>query len=55
MNEDRAARFQRLQRRCAWTLLAIQAGAMLALVPGGLATDLRDAAASWSSAADIGD
>jgi STE24 endopeptidase len=44
MNEDRAARFQRLQRRCAWLMLTIQASAMLALVPGGFAIDLRDAA-----------
>jgi Zn-dependent protease with chaperone function len=44
MNEDRAARFQRLQRRCTWTLLTVQVGAMLALVPGGFAQSVRDAA-----------
>jgi STE24 endopeptidase len=44
MNEDRASRFQRLQRRCAWSALAIQAGALLALVPGGIAPRVRDLA-----------
>jgi len=44
MNEDRASRFQRLQRRCAWLSLAIHAGAMVALLPGGIALWLRDGA-----------
>ena len=44
MNEDRASRYQRLQRRCAWLLLGVQVGAMIALVPGGLGRELRDVA-----------
>ena len=36
VNEDKAARFHRLQRRCFWLSLATQAGTMLALVPGGV-------------------
>ena len=45
MNENKASRFQRLQRRCAWWSLAVQSSVMLALVPGGMARALRDAAA----------
>ena len=44
MNEDKAARFHRLQRRCFWLSLATQAGTMLALVPGGVSGRMRDAA-----------
>lgn len=44
MNEDKAARFHRLQRRCFWLSLATQAGTMLALVPGGISRGMRDAA-----------
>ena len=36
VNEDKAARFHRLQRRCFWLSLATQAVTMLALVPGGV-------------------
>lgn len=46
MNEDKAARFHRLQRRCFWLSLATQAGTMLALLPGGLSRSLRDVAVS---------
>ncbi len=44
MNEDKAARYQRLQRRCVWLSLGVQLGAMIALVPGGLGRGLRDVA-----------
>jgi STE24 endopeptidase len=44
VNEDKAARFHRLQRRCFWLSLATQAGTMLALVPGGVSGGMRDAA-----------
>jgi STE24 endopeptidase len=50
VNEDKAARFHRLQRRCFWLSLATQAGTMLALVPGGLSVTIRDAAVSISRA-----
>jgi STE24 endopeptidase len=46
VNEDKAARFHRLQRRCFWLSLATQAGTMLALLPGGLSRSLRDVAVS---------
>lgn len=45
MNEDKSARFHRLQRRCFWLSLATQAATMLALLPGGLSVAMRDAAA----------
>lgn len=50
MNEDKAARFHRLQRRGAWVSLATQAAVMLALVPGGWSVTIRDAAAAISQA-----
>lgn len=58
MNEDKASRYQRLQRRCAWLSLALQIGAIGALVPAGLGLRLRDAAvflthASASSPATV--
>jgi STE24 endopeptidase len=50
VNEDKAARFHRLQRRCFWLSLAMQAGTMLAFVPGGLSVTIRDAAVSITRA-----
>ena len=50
MNEDKAARFHRLQRRCFWLSLATQAGTMLALIPGGVAAAMRDGAVSVTGA-----
>ena len=50
MNEDKAARFHRLQRRCFWLSLATQAGTMLVLVPGGLALGIRELAVSATHA-----
>ena len=50
MNEDKAARFHRLQRRGAWVSLATQAAVMLALVPGGWSVTIRDAAVAISRA-----
>jgi STE24 endopeptidase len=50
VNEDKAARFHRLQRRCFWLSLATQAGTMLALVPGGVSVSLRDVAVSIARA-----
>ncbi len=50
MNEDKAARFHRLQRRCFWTALGIQTIGLLALVPGGWSQRLRDAAMALTGA-----
>jgi STE24 endopeptidase len=50
VNEDKSARFHRLQRRCFWLSLATQAATMLALLPGGLSVAMRDAAALVSRA-----
>jgi STE24 endopeptidase len=56
MNEDKAARYQRLQRRCVWLSLVVQIGAMFALVAGGLGPGMRDVAtaltrgSAWSPA-----
>ena len=50
MNEDKAARFHRLQRRCFWTALGIQTIGLLALVPGGWSQRLRDAAMTLTGA-----
>jgi STE24 endopeptidase len=44
MNEDKAARFHRLQRSCFWTALGIQTIGLLMLVADGWAQRLRDAA-----------
>ena len=44
MNEDKAARFHRLQRRCFWTALGIQTIGLLVLVAGGWSQRVRDAA-----------
>jgi STE24 endopeptidase len=44
VNEDKSTRYNRLQRRCAWLSLTAQGAAMLALLPGGLSLQLRDAA-----------
>lgn len=46
MNEDKAARFHRLQRRCFWFSVATRAFTLLALVPGGLARGIRELAVS---------
>jgi len=51
MNEDKPARFHRLQRRCFWTALALQTVGLLALVPGGWSLRLRDAAMALTGAA----
>jgi STE24 endopeptidase len=45
MNEDKAARFHRLQRRAAWLSLGVQAAIMLTMVAGG-ALMLRNMAVS---------
>ncbi len=50
MNEDKAARFHRLQRRCFWLSLATQAAILLALVPGGLAVRIREWAVALTNA-----
>jgi STE24 endopeptidase len=50
VNEDKAARFHRLQRRGFWLSLATQAGIMLALVPGGVSGAMRDAAVAVTGA-----
>lgn len=44
MNEDKAARYHRLQRRAAWVSLATHAALVLALVAGGLSLRIRDIA-----------
>jgi STE24 endopeptidase len=44
VNEDKAARFHRLQRRCFWFSMTTRAVTLLVLVPGGLAVALRDLA-----------
>jgi STE24 endopeptidase len=50
VNEDKASRYQRLQRRCAWLSLVVQLGAIAALVPGGLGRGLRDVATLLTNA-----
>jgi len=50
VNEDKAARFHRLQRRCFWLSLATQAATLLVLVPGGLAVSIRELAVSMAHA-----
>jgi STE24 endopeptidase len=50
VNEDKAARFHRLQRRCFWLSVATTAMTMLMLVPGGLAISIRELAVSVSRA-----
>jgi STE24 endopeptidase len=50
MNEDKAARFHRLQRRCFWIALGIQAVALLVLVAGGWSQRLRDSAVALTGA-----
>ena len=50
MNEDKAARFHRLQRRCFWVSLATQGITMLALLPGGVSASMRDLAVSITGA-----
>ncbi|HEY7497881.1 MAG TPA: M48 family metalloprotease, partial [Vicinamibacterales bacterium] len=44
MNEDKAARYHRLQRRAAWVSLATHAALVLGLVAGGLSLRVRDIA-----------
>ena len=51
MNEDKAARFHRLQRRCFWFSVATRAVTMLVLVPGGIAIAIRELAVSATGAA----
>jgi STE24 endopeptidase len=46
VNEDKAARFHRLQRRCFWFSVGTRAVTLLALVPGGLAIGIRELAIS---------
>ncbi len=46
MNEDKAARFHRLQRRCFWFSVGTRAFTLLALVPGGFAIGIRELAVS---------
>lgn len=48
MNEDKAARFHRLQRSAAWVSLATQAAVLLAFVAGGWSLTTRDAAVAIS-------
>jgi STE24 endopeptidase len=50
VNEDKAARFHRLQRRCFWLSIATKAATMLLLVPGGLAISIRQLAVSVTGA-----
>jgi STE24 endopeptidase len=50
VNEDKAARFHRLQRRCFWVSLATQGITMLALLPGGVSASMRDLAVSITGA-----
>jgi STE24 endopeptidase len=50
VNEDKAARFHRLSRRAAWLSLALNAGVMAALIPGGMSLVLRDAAVAIAGA-----
>jgi STE24 endopeptidase len=50
VNEDKAARFHRLQRRCFWLSLATHAAIMFVLLAGGLSGAMRDAAALVSRA-----
>jgi STE24 endopeptidase len=50
VNEDKAARFHRLQRRTVWLSLLLQAIALVALLEGGVSRALRDAAISLTGA-----
>jgi STE24 endopeptidase len=50
VNEDKAARFHRLQRRCFWLSVATRALTMLALVAGGLAVAIRELAVAATGA-----
>ena len=51
MNEDKAARFHRLQRRCFWLSVGTRAVTLLVLVPGGYAIGIRELAVSLTGAA----
>jgi STE24 endopeptidase len=50
VNEDKAARFHRLQRRCFWVSLATRAATLFALTAGGGSAVLRDAAVGLTGA-----
>jgi STE24 endopeptidase len=43
LNEDKATRYHRSQRTLVWITLAVQVAGMAALLPGGVAIQIRDA------------
>jgi STE24 endopeptidase len=51
VNEDKSARYHRLQRTIVWISLAVQCAGMLALVPGGAAVVIRNAIVRSTGAA----